>query len=95
MTHFFDVKSVTFFTLELVHQVRQFAIGKHGDGISKAGVRVGLGVTCSPRDPRFVGANPSEVDGFFQDIKILSTSPFGRDFLVGSLQKLTGGEGVS
>ena len=35
----------------------------------------GLGVTCSPRDPRFVGLNPAEVDGFFQDVKILSTSP--------------------
>ena len=40
-------------------------------------VKVGLGVPCSPRDPRFVGSNPAEVDGFFQDIKILSTSPPG------------------
>ena len=37
----------------------------------------GLGVTCSPRDPRFEGSNPAEVDGFFQDVKILSTSPQG------------------
>ena len=37
----------------------------------------GLGVTCSPRDPRFTGSNPSKVDGFFQDIRILSTSPLG------------------
>ena len=37
----------------------------------------GLGVTCSPRDPRFAGSNPDEVDGFFQDVKILSTSPPG------------------
>ena len=35
----------------------------------------GLGVTCSPQDPRFLGSNPVEVDGFFQDVKILSTSP--------------------
>ena len=35
----------------------------------------GLGVTCSPRDPRFAGSNPAEVEGFFQDVKILSTSP--------------------
>ena len=35
----------------------------------------GLGVMCSPRDPRFVSSNPAEVDGFFQDVKILSTSP--------------------
>ena len=37
----------------------------------------GLRVTCSPRDPRFVGSNLAEVDGFFQDVKILSTSPPG------------------
>ena len=32
----------------------------------------GLGVTCSTRDPRLAGSNSAEVDGFFQDIKILS-----------------------
>ena len=32
----------------------------------------GLGITCSPP-----GSNPAEVDGFFQDVKILSTSPPG------------------
>ena len=37
----------------------------------------GLGVTWSPRGPRFVGSNPTEVYGFFQDVKILSTSPPG------------------
>ena len=37
----------------------------------------GLGVTCLPRDPRFAGSNPAEVDGFFQDVKFLSTSPPG------------------
>ena len=25
----------------------------------------GLGVTCSPRDPKLAGSNPAEVDGFF------------------------------
>ena len=25
----------------------------------------GLGVTCSPQDPRFAGLNLTEVDGFF------------------------------
>ena len=35
----------------------------------------GLGVTYLPRDPNFAGSNPPEVDGFFQDVKILSTSP--------------------
>ena len=34
----------------------------------------GLGVPCSRRDPRFAGSNPIEVDEFFQDVKILSTS---------------------
>ena len=44
----------------------------------------GLGVTCSPRDPRFEGSNPAEVDGFFQDVKILSTSPPGGTSIWGS-----------
>ena len=35
----------------------------------------GLGVTGLTRDHRFAGSNPAEVDGFFQDVKILSTSP--------------------
>ena len=26
----------------------------------------GLGVTCSPRDPRFAGSNSTEVDGYFR-----------------------------
>ena len=43
----------------------------------------GLGVTCSPRDPRFAGSNPAEVDGFFQDEEVLSTSSPGRDFKLG------------
>ena len=43
---------------------------------SKVGLG-GLGVTCLPRDPWFAGSNPAEVDGFFQDLKILSTSPPG------------------
>ena len=36
-----------------------------------------LKITCSPRDPRFAGSNPAEISGFFQDEKILSTSPPG------------------
>ena len=43
-----------------------------------------LGVTCSPRDPRFAGSNPAEVDGFFQDVKTLSTSPPGGTLSWGS-----------
>ena len=45
---------------------------------------VGLGVTCSPRDPKFACSNLAEVDGFFQDVKILSTSPPGRTLGWGS-----------
>ena len=36
-----------------------------------------LGVTCSPRDPSSAGSNPTEVDGFCLNVKILSTSPPG------------------
>ena len=35
----------------------------------------GLAVACSPRDPRFAGSNPAEVDEFFKDVKTLNTSP--------------------
>ena len=35
----------------------------------------GLGVTCSPRDPRFAGSNSAEVDGFFQVVSTLK-EPF-------------------
>ena len=38
----------------------------------------GLGETCSPREPRFAGSNPAEVDGFFQEHK-----SSGRDFKPG------------
>ena len=44
----------------------------------------GFGVMCSPQDPRFAGSNPTEVDGFFQDVKILSTSPPGETLSWGS-----------
>ena len=44
----------------------------------------GLGVKCSPRDPRSAGSNPNEVDGFFQDVKILSASPPGGTLSWGS-----------
>ena len=43
----------------------------------------GLGVTCSPQDPSLSGSNPTEVDGFFQDVKTLSTNLSGRDFKLG------------
>ena len=36
----------------------------------------GLGVSCSPRDLRFLGSNPSEVDGFFH-------KSFGSEFKPG------------
>ena len=43
-----------------------------------------LGVTCLPRDPGFAGSNSVEVDGFFQDVKILCTSPPGGTLSHGS-----------
>ena len=42
-----------------------------------------LGVTCSPRDSRFEGSNLTEVDGFFQDVIIMSTSLPGGVFKLG------------
>ena len=44
----------------------------------------GLEVRCSLRDPRFAGSNPTEVDAFFHDVKILSTSPPGGTLSRGS-----------
>ena len=41
-----------------------------------------LGVMRSPRYRRFAGSSPAEVDGFFQGVKILSTSS-GSDFKPG------------
>ena len=49
--------------------------GKYGVGIGIVSHIGGLAVTCSPRDPSFAGSNPAEGNGFFQDLKILSTSP--------------------
>ena len=43
-----------------------------------------LEVTCSPWNLRFAGSNPAEVDWFFQDVKILSTSPPGETLDRGS-----------
>ena len=42
------------------------------------------------QDPRFVGSNPAEVDGFFQDVKILSTSPQGGTLSWGSESEISG-----
>ena len=50
----------------------------------------GIGVTCSPRDPRFAGSNPAEVDGFFQGVKILSTSPPGGTLSWGPESEISG-----
>ena len=44
----------------------------------------GLGVTCSPQNQKFAGLNPAEVNEFFQDVKILSTSPSGGTLSWGS-----------
>ena len=36
-------------------------------------------LSYSPLDPRFAGSNPAWVNGFFQSIKILSMTSFGRE----------------
>ena len=43
----------------------------------------GLGVTCSPRDPRFAGSKPTEVDGFFSGRTNPEHKSSGRDFKLG------------
>ena len=43
----------------------------------------GLGVTCSPRDPRFAGSNSAEVDEFFSGRKNPEHKSSGRDFKLG------------
>ena len=56
----------------------------------------GLGITCSPRDPRFAGSNPIEVDGFFSGCKNPEHKSSGRGFklrgreseILGSLKNL-------
>ena len=41
LTYFPNVKSFTFFTLQLVYEVGGFAVGKGGDGIIEASVGAG------------------------------------------------------
>ena len=36
-------------------------------------------LSYSPLYPKFAGSNPAGVDGFFQSVKILSMTPFGRE----------------
>ena len=57
--------------------------GKRPLGTPRRSRPGGLGVTCLPLDPRFAGSNPTEVDGFFQDVKILSTRPLGGTLKLG------------
>ena len=38
------------------------------------------------QDPRFVGSNPAEVDGFFEEVKILITSPSGGTLSLGDFR---------
>ena len=44
----------------------------------------GLGVTCSPRDPKFAGSNPTEVDGFFSRRKNPEHKSSERHFKLGT-----------
>ena len=41
-------------------------------------------LSYSPLDPRFAGSIPAGVDGFFQSVKILSMTSFGRELSCGS-----------
>ena len=50
----------------------------------------GLKVICSPRDPSFAGSYLAEVDGFFQDVKLLSTSPLGGTLSWGPESEISG-----
>ena len=43
----------------------------------------GLGVTCTPRDLRFAGSNPAEIDGSFSGRKNPEHKSSGRDFKLG------------
>ena len=59
-------------TLRRIREYGHYARGNSG------GLGLGdLGVTWPPRDPRFAGSNPAEVDEFFQD------KSSGRDFKLG------------
>ena len=44
----------------------------------------GLGIMCSPQDSRFAGLNRLKLMDFFQDVKILSTSPLEGTWSLGS-----------
>ena len=57
---------------------------RRGDKVSRKQVGLGgLGVTCSPRDPRFAGSNPTKVDGFFSERKNPEHKSSGRDLKLG------------
>ena len=43
----------------------------------------GLGVTCSPREPRFAGSNPTEIGGFFSRRKNPEHKSSVKDFKLG------------
>ena len=44
---------------------------------------------CSPRDTRFAGSNPAEVDGF-QDVKFMNTCPLGGTLSRGPESEISG-----
>ena len=46
----------------------------------------GLGVTCSPRDPRFADSNSAEVDGFFSGRKNPEHKSSRRDYKLEALK---------
>ena len=69
------------FCIPFINLVKFRETEEHQNSICVIG---GLGVTCSPRDLKFAGSNPTKVDGFFQDVKILSTNPPGETLSWGS-----------
>ena len=64
-----DNSVIPFINLEKLREMEE-----HQNSIWVIG---GLDVTCDPRDLKLASSNPTEVDGFFQNVKILSTNPPG------------------
>jgi len=67
-----DSGSLKYFIIKIIIYEVTFSESSHVFNLNRRVVGLdGLGVTCLPRDPRFTGSNPAEVDGFCH-AKILS-----------------------
>ena len=60
--------------IPFINLVKYREMEEHQNSICVIG---GLGVTCYPRDLKFAGSNPIELDGFFSERKNLRTNPPG------------------